>query len=394
MTTIIAGGRYAINTDSINVSSLLSGTIAYTASNAIVVTYGPGYQTEFYGTFGYSAAGLPNSGTLNAIRDVYAGEVNYSISGMSIPTSTFMSWVNSGAASIARNTILSGADTLAGSSLNDTLRGYSGNDTIYGGDGNDLLDGGDGVNYIDGGAGVDTVVRSAWKSSSTAVAYNGYVYVGDSSGYDKTAGVEYIRYYDQTVSTTTVAAFDPFAYLAANRDLAAAFGTNGDAAIAHYMSSGARERRSTSFDGLAYIAANPDLAAAFGTNTTAATQHYITSGRIEGRSTSFNATSYLAANPDLIGVFGTNTTAATQHYITSGRIEGRSTSFNAAAYLARNPDLQKAVGSSELAAATHYVTSGYREGRSALPLAATTTRTADATLLTSSASGALASAGL
>ncbi|MGF7174294.1 hypothetical protein [Azospirillum doebereinerae] len=338
----------------------LGGSFSITSSNAS-------------GVLSYFIVSAPGGGVTFAFQDL----------NLYFPT------LNSLIGTVSPTIWLGKADRISGSSYSDVLYGYSGNDTIYGGDGNDTIDGGSGVNDIDGGSGTDTLVRSTRMSSSTAVAYNGYVYVGDGVGYDKTAGIEYVRYYDQTVSTATVAGFDALAYLAANRDLAAAFGTNGDAAVTHYMSSGARERRPTSFDGLSYIAANPDLAAVFGTNAAAATTHYITSGRIEGRSTSFNAMSYLAANPDLLGVFGTNTAAATQHFIASGRLEGRSTTFNATAYLARNPDVQKALGTSLLAAATHYVTSGYREGRSAAPLTAAT-RVADALPATNEAGGVLA----
>lgn len=233
------------------------------------------------------------------------------------------------------------------------------------------------MNYIDGGDGNDTLVRSVLKSSATAVTYNGFVYVGDSAGYDKTTGIEYIRFLDQTVSAATIASpFDPLAYLAANRDLASTFGTNGEAALGHYLTVGKQEQRSTTFNVDGYLAMNPDLAAAFGANTTAATQHYISTGRLEGRSASFSAMSYIAANPDLIVAFGTNTTAAALHYATTGRLEHRPTTFNTAAYLSRNPDVQRALGTSELAAATHYVTNGYREGRSAAPLASTSTRSA------------------
>ncbi|KAA0579046.1 hypothetical protein FZ983_17130 [Azospirillum sp. B21] len=264
-----------------------------------------------------------------------------------------------------------------GGSAGDNISGSLGNDYLFGYEGDDTLYGGSGLNYIDGGEGNDTLVRSVSKSSATAINYNGFVYVGDSAGYDKTTGIEYIRFSDQTVSAATIAPpFDPLAYLAANRDLAAAFGTNGEAALGHYLTVGGRERRSTTFNVDGYLAVNSDLATAFGGNTMAATQHYITTGRLEGRSTSFNAMSYIAANPDLIAAFGTNTTAAALHYATAGRLENRATTFNATAYLSRNPDVQRALGTSELAAATHYVTNGYREGRSAAPLASTSTRSA------------------
>ncbi|WP_109117497.1 right-handed parallel beta-helix repeat-containing protein, partial [Azospirillum sp. TSO22-1] len=118
-----------------------------------------------------------------------------------------------------------------------------------------------------------------------------------------------------------------------------------------------------SFDPLAYLAANPDLMAAFGTDTAAATQHYLQYGRAEGRGTTFDALSYVAAYGDLAAAFGTDTAAAMRHYIQSGRIEGRSPAFDAGAYLASYGDLAAAFGGDLAAAARHYIQYGRLEGR-------------------------------
>ncbi|GLR78289.1 hypothetical protein HUE56_02370 (plasmid) [Azospirillum oryzae] len=285
--------------------------------------------------------------------------------------------------------ILSGSDQIFGSSYADTLYGYNGNDYISGGGSDDLISGGYGVDTIDGGDGVDTVISSQSYAPNKLMSYGGQSAIIDRlNGSDLIRNVEYIRFSDRTVSASSATAFDAMSYLAANRDLAAAFGTNGTAAFYHYAQTGHLENRSTSFDAASYLAANRDLAAAFGTNTAAATEHYIVLGRSEGRSTTFNAMSYIAANPDLIRAFGTDTTAAALHYARSGRLEGRTTTFNAAAYLARNPDVQRALGSTEAAAANHYILFGYREGRSTAPL--TTTGRAAPMLEAAGSSGTLA----
>ncbi len=374
MARLVASGSASLSTDSISLSSILYGTITVANSSFISVNYSGGGATEFYGSFGYDSGGRNiAAGTLNAVREFANGSLLYTLDGMSVSAPVFVGWVTSGQTATARSTILAGSDAFYGSDYGDTLRGYAGNDMIYGGGGNDLLDGGSGVNYIDGGAGeADTVVRSSSRSSSAFVNYGGGIFVGDSSGYDQLANVEYIRFSDQTISVSSAPVFNPLSYLAANPDIAAALGINPGAALNHYLTAGAREGRFATFNVDGYLAANPDLAAAFGTNTVAATQHYIQAGWAERRNASFNVMSYIAANPDLIAAFGTNTTAAALHYATAGRLEGRSTTFNAAAYLARNPDVQRALGTSELAAATHYVTSGYREGRSMAPLGPTT----------------------
>ena len=349
MARFVAGGSTAINTDYIQISDLLFGRITQANSSFISVDYGGGTSTEFYGSFSFNATNSAVvGGTIGAIRSISNGAVSYTVDGMSLSATTFLGWLSSGQSSSAVSAILSGSDTMYGSEFDDTIRGYTGNDTIFGGGGSDQLDGGTGNNYIDGGAGTDTVRRYSTAAASTAFSHGGNVYVYDSSGYDQLTGVEYIRYTDQTVATTSLGAFDPMSYLAANRDLAAAFGSNTTAALSHYLSNGIRERRSTTFDAASYIAANADLAVAFGTDTVAATQHYITFGRLEGRSTTFDAMSYIAANSDLIQAFGTNTTAAALHYAVNGRLEGRTTTFNASAYLARYADLQRAFGSNRV----------------------------------------------
>ncbi|KAA0598832.1 hypothetical protein J2848_000780 [Azospirillum lipoferum] len=392
MARFIAGGATGVNTDNIYIADLLFAQITGANSTFISASYGGGTVTEFYGNFAYNSTGTNVvGGTISAIRSLSNGRLSYTVDNLSVPATTFLGWLSSGENSTARSSILSGSDAIFGSEFNDTMRGYAGNDTILGGGGSDLLDGGTGINLIDGGAGDDTVQRSGSTDSSTAFSYGGSVYVYDSNGYDQLIGVEYIRFSDRTVATSSVAVLDPLSYLAANPDLAAAFGGNTAPVLSHYLSTGIRERRSTTFDAASYLAANPDLAAAFGANTVAATQHYINSGRLENRNTSFNAMSYIAANPDLIQAFGANRSAAALHYATTGRLEGRSTTFNASAYLARYPDLRWMYGTSELGAATHYVTSGYREGRSAAPLTTSTGRSAQL-LASEQASTALAAA--
>lgn len=304
-------------------------------------------------------------------------------------TSIGFSSVYSLASALTTQSMLSGNDQIFGSAQSDTLYGYSGNDYIAGGGGDDLINGGYGTDTIDGGEGTDIVVSNQYYTPDRLIAFNGQLAILDrSNGPDLLTNVEYIRFYDRTVAPASAAGFDALGYLAANRDLATAIGTDEAAAFNHYVRSGYTEGRSTSFDAAGYLAANRDLAAVFGTNTVAATRHYIASGRLEGRSTSFNAMSYIAANPDLILAFGSNATAAALHYAGSGRLEGRATTFNAAAYLARNPDLQRALGGSETAATAHYVAFGYREGRATAPL--TTTGRAAPMLETEALSGVLA----
>lgn len=161
--------------------------------------------------------------------------------------------------------------------------------------------------------------------------------------------------------------FEPMSYLASNLDLVGVYGLDRQAALQHFLSSGAFEGRQASFDAWSYLAVNPDVAAVMGVSAAGGATHYLSNGRAEGRRTSFESWSYLASNPDLIRPLGTTTMAAARHYVQYGRGEGRSTtSFDAMRYIASYYDLSRAFGvNGTLAATQHYVVNGYAEGRRA-----------------------------
>ena len=77
-----------------------------------------------------------------------------------------------------------------------------------------------------------------------------------------------------------------------------------------------------SFNALDYIASNADLISAFGTNEDAATAHYVTYGYREGRRSTFNATQFIRNYAELQNRFGSDTNAATRYYIERGRSLG------------------------------------------------------------------------
>nr|WP_295838676.1 hypothetical protein [uncultured Azospirillum sp.] len=371
MVSVSAGSQTSINTDELGVTGIQGGTVAVATPNQLVINYGDGRSTDFRGNFTYDAASQTlTGGTIASVTNATNGVPDLSVSQLNLPVATALNWAAAGTdAEAIRDALLSGNDSLTGSDFNDTMRGYAGDDTINGGRSDDLLDGGRGVNIIDGGDGIDTVVRHSSRADSGAVKHDGEIYVIDANGYDRLTNVEFIQYTDQTVAGATAPVFDGLSYLAANPDLAAAYGTDGgDAAFDHYRSFGWSEGRTLTFNAAGYLADNPDLFAAFGTNTSAATRHYIEMGRLEGRQTDFDSMSYLAANPDLIAAFGTDTTAAALHYAQFGRNEGRSLEFDASSYLARYPDLRAAFGTDLQAATNHYVQFGYQEGRDASPL--------------------------
>ncbi|MBK1840826.1 calcium-binding protein [Azospirillum sp. YIM B02556] len=162
--------------------------------------------------------------------------------------------------------------------------------------------------------------------------------------------------------------FDALGYLGANPDVLAAVGVNADAALRHYLAYGAREGRTAGFDPYGYLASNLDVLAAYGADPVAALTHYARFGLREGRTaTGFDALGYIASYPDLIAAFGTDGRAATRHYLSDGRREGRGVTFDAAAYLAANPDVASATGGNAAAAEAHYIGFGLREGRMLRP---------------------------
>lgn len=159
--------------------------------------------------------------------------------------------------------------------------------------------------------------------------------------------------------------FDALRYLASYSDLAAGYGgTNEAGATEHYVAWGNAEGRDPkAWNPYAYLASNPDLQAAFGTDARSAELHYLLYGKAEGRTTSFDPWSYLAANLDLVVGLGTDTDKAALHYLQSGRAEGRKTTFDAATYMSLNPDIAAYAKGNATIAARHYAEFGWKEGR-------------------------------
>lgn len=253
-------------------------------------------------------------------------------------------------------------------------------DTVVGGDGADVFYMGvPAGRRFDGGNGADRVIygadtrRYVWRDGAyraavpviVALAPGAHAVFAADGAMDTLSGVETVTIDGRTSAIADVA-FDGLSYLAANPDLAAAFGVNTAAAAWHYAVRGRNEHRTTGFDALAYAASNADLGAGYGTDTTALATHYILHGRLEGRATAaVNGLAYLAANPDLAAAYGADPDAGLRHYILHGRSEGRATGFDARAYLAVHADLAAAYGGDTDAALRHYILHGRLEGRSA-----------------------------
>ncbi len=79
------------------------------------------------------------------------------------------------------------------------------------------------------------------------------------------------------------------------------------------------------FDAKFYAQKYPDLAAAFGNNENALLAHFLTNGMVEGRQgcAEFNVQYYMAKYPDLRAAYGDQLPFYYMHYMSAGKIEGR-----------------------------------------------------------------------
>ena len=200
-----------------------------------------------------------------------------------------------------------GNDTLNGDAGNDTLYGQAGNDALSGGEGDDVLQGDAGNDTLDGGAGTDTARYGGKSSDYFLVTYGASAYVIPRNGSgrlqdgtDTLNNIEQVHFTGDN-ATKPLSGVDNqtfgLKYIASYADLIAAFGTNAEAGIAHYLQSGLQEGRSAGFDAEFYLARYADLRAAFGTDANAAAMHYISFGSHEGRSAATSGNDILIGSP-------------------------------------------------------------------------------------------------
>lgn len=119
----------------------------------------------YYGSFSVNqVTGQVSGGTMTAYEayeKVSSYVKQYSLSNMSIDLQTFIDAKNSLSGAGLTTWLLSGNDTINGSTGNDKLYGWAGADTIRGNAGNDTLDGGEGKDSLQGGLGNDVYVLTS-----------------------------------------------------------------------------------------------------------------------------------------------------------------------------------------------------------------------------------------
>ncbi|CAO3411561.1 calcium-binding protein [Azospirillum largimobile] len=349
-----------------------------------------GFVADAFTTVPDASSIAAGAGSLTVARTVagraHAAQLDYAASGSGAGAAVrFTGLSDRDAAGLLRYRIEGLDVALTGGTL-DRLgaRIFQQIDGFVGADGNDSVYlGVPGGRSFDGGGGTDRAVYTADPrryalQDGTYRAETPVVVALDGSGrrhavvssrnVDTLTDVELVTIDGRTASPAALA-FDAQSYLAANRDLAVAFGGNVVAAAAHYSWSGRNEGRSLGgFDALGYLGANPDVLAAVGVDAGAAIRHYLAYGAREGRTAGFDPYGYLASHPDVLAAVGIDPAAAAVHYARFGRAEGRGVTFDAAAYLAANADVAAAAGGDATAAKLHYLAFGLSEGR---PLRAT-----------------------
>ena len=111
------------------------------------------------GSFTYSHGDL-SGGVVNGFSMTLNGPAFIQYSSFSVAVQTFLD-TNFNDANAMVNLLMSGGDSLAGSSLADQLLAGSGADTVSGGGGADVIVGGDGASYLRGDDGDDQITGGA-----------------------------------------------------------------------------------------------------------------------------------------------------------------------------------------------------------------------------------------
>lgn len=216
-------------------------------------------------------------------------------------------------------------------------------------------------------AGGDHFVNTGWREARR-ISFDAVAYIASHADLIRAFGTDYAagaaHYIRAGAAEGRATSFDAWQYIAANPDrLRYGFDPIGEAA-ADYVSVGFAKGLATSgFDSLGYICSYADLRAAFGSDANAALRHFVNSGRYEGRSVSFDPLNYIASHADLRAAFGANSGAGYAHFLSSGATERRTISFDGLRYIASHGDLITAFGADERAGAAHYIVAGAAEGR-------------------------------
>jgi Ca2+-binding RTX toxin-like protein len=156
MATANVGAGFSIDMTTLDVGSLLGGTITAATPHLLQIAFDAYDFVDFVGNFTYGADDV--FGTLEQIRDYSGGSLWFSVGNFSVNANAFENLALSGNSSGALSLVLAGNDVIRGGALDDVLLGYGGNDAINGGGGDDILKGMAGNDRLIGGPGNDILI--------------------------------------------------------------------------------------------------------------------------------------------------------------------------------------------------------------------------------------------
>jgi hypothetical protein len=149
---VIQGG--AVPLDMSSPVAFLPGddmTFLVRSRNLIRIRTNDAVIQEYRGTFTFDRAGLPNGGTITAVRELSPnGPPSFEATGLSILIATFLALNDRLDNEGLLRLVLAGNDRIVGTAGADTLRGLAGGDELFGNAGPDRIDGGAGSDQISG----------------------------------------------------------------------------------------------------------------------------------------------------------------------------------------------------------------------------------------------------
>lgn len=181
--------------------------------------------------------------------------------------------------------------------------------------------------------------------------------------------------------------FDEYYYVRRYADMKAAFGSDWQAALQHFVEHGMQEGRQAceSFDVLAYKARYKDLRMTFGNDLKSYYLHYINNGRREGRlatgshtitsgvtvykgvdyASVYDYSYYVSRYPDIARAYPNDDLSVLAYFVEQGMAAGQqaSAAFDVNSYYNAYPDLRRIYGRDWRSYYLHYMNYGRREGR-------------------------------